>query len=109
MAPFNADFSPLDWAKANGFTPTSGLRTQRHQDALRAQGLTNTKSGSHVRGDGMDFAVPAGMSKRDAIEMILRQYPGARAIPSNGNAIHVTFPGWGNAPDISGSRRRYGG
>lgn len=108
-AGFDAKFNPLDWAKQNGFTPTSGYRTQKHQDHLRAQGLTNTKSGSHVRGDGMDFAVPAGMSKQQAITMFERQFPGIRAIPSNGNAIHVTFPGWGNAPDISGSRRRYGG
>ncbi len=107
--PFAAGFDPLGWAKGAGFTPTSGLRTQRHQDALRAQGLTNTKSGSHVRGDAMDFSVPRGMSKQQAIEMVKRQYPGAKAIPSNGSAIHVTFPGWGKAPDISGSRRRYGG
>lgn len=106
---FDAQFNPMDWARQNGFTPTSGLRTQRHQDALRAQGLTKTKSGSHVRGDGMDFAVPSGMTKAQAIQMFERQFPGIRAIPSNGNAIHVTFPGWGNAPDISGSARRYGG
>lgn len=106
---FSTGFNPVDWAKQQGFTPTSGLRTQRHQDALRAQGLTNTKSGSHVRGDGMDFSVPAGMSKSQAIEMFKRQFPGIRAIPSNGNSIHVTFPGWGRAPDVSGSRRRYGG
>lgn len=106
---FSTDFNPVDWAKQQGFTPTSGLRTQRHQDALRAQGLTKTRSGSHVRGDGMDFSVPPGMSKGQAIEMFKRQFPGVRAIPSNGNSIHVTFPGWGNAPDVSGSRRRYGG
>lgn len=92
-----------------GFTPSSGYRTQRHQDALRAQGLTTTKSGSHVRGDGLDFGIPRGMSKGEAIAKVKRLYPGARAIPSNGNAIHVTFPGWGKAPDVSGSRRRYGG
>lgn len=92
-----------------GFTPTSGYRTQRHQDALRAQGLTNTRGGSHPRGDGLDLGIPRGMSKAAAIAVVKRKYPGARAIPSNGNAIHVTFPGWGKAPDVSGSRRRYGG
>ena len=89
--------------------PTSGYRTQQHQNSLVAQGLTDTKTGSHQRGDGMDFAVPAGMSKGQAIAAVKQKYPGARAIPSNGNAIHVTFPGWGQAPDVSGSRRRYGG
>lgn len=96
-------------AQELGLTPTSGYRTQAHQDALRRQGLTDTVSGSHVRGDGMDFAVPRGMTKEQAIAEIKRRYPGAKAIPSNGNAIHVTFPGWGRAPDVSGSRRRYGG
>jgi|GEM_PF-5808158 len=96
-------------AREMGLTPTSGLRTQAHQDALRRQGLTNTRSGSHVRGDGMDFSVPQGMTKAQAIAEIKRRYPGAKAIPSNGSAIHVTFPGWGGAPDVSGSARRYGG
>lgn len=108
-AAFDEAFDPLGWAESQGFKPTSGYRTQAHQDDLRRRGLTNTKSGSHVRGDAYDFAVPSGMSKRDAIGMILRQYPSARAIPSNGNAIHVTFPGWGGAQDVSGSRRRFGG
>ncbi len=57
----------------------------------------------------MDFGIPKGWTKRQAIEWAVRNNPGARAIQSNGNAIHVTFPGWGGAPDISGSRRRYGG
>lgn len=110
MAPgaFDSSFNPLGFARQQGLTPTSGYRTQAHQDALRVQGLTQTRSSSHTRGDAYDFAVPRGMSKEQAIEMIKRQYPGARAIPSNGNAIHVTFPGWGGAQDVSGSRRRYG-
>lgn len=99
----------MGWAKEQGFTPTSGYRTQAHQDALRAQGLTTTRHSSHTRGDAMDFAVPAGMTKAQAIELLKKQYPGARVISSNGNSIHATFPGWGNAPDVSGSRRRYGG
>jgi uncharacterized protein YcbK (DUF882 family) len=96
----------MDWAKQNGFTPTSGLRTQAHQDDLRRRGLTNTRSGSHVAGDGIDFDV-GNMSKEAAIAKFKRQYPGIKAIPSNGNSIHVTAPGWGNAPDVSGSRRRF--
>lgn len=108
VAGFDAQFNPLGWAEQQGFKPTSGFRTQRHQDALRAQGLTNTRNSSHTRGDALDFAVPQGMTKEQAIEMVRRQYPGSKAIPSNGNSIHVTFPGWQNAPDVSGSRRRYG-
>lgn len=95
-------------ARELGLTPTSGYRTQAHQDALRAQGLTKTRNSSHTRGDALDFAVPQGMTKAQAIAEVQRRYPGARVIPSNGSAIHVTFPGWGNAPDVSGSRRRYG-
>jgi hypothetical protein len=91
-----------------GLTPTSGYRTQAHQDDLRRQGLTNTRSGSHVRGDGMDFAVPQGMTKAQAIAALQKQYPNAKIIQSNGNAIHATFTGWGGAPDVSGSKRRYG-
>ena len=108
-AGFDAQFSPMGWAQEQGFKPTSGFRTQAHQDALRRQGLTKTRHSSHTRGDALDFAVPQGMTKQQAIEMVRRQYSGAKAIPSNGNSIHVTFPGWNNAPDVSGSRRRYGG
>jgi len=73
-----------------------------------SQGLTKTKSGAHPRGDAIDFMPPSGMSTREAIQTIMNTYPGARAVPSNKGAIHVTFPGWGKAPDVSGSRRRYG-
>lgn len=104
---FNADFNPMADIRGMGFTPTSGFRTQAHQDALIRQGLTKTRHSSHTRGDALDLAVPRGMSKSKAIEMIKRQYPGAKAIPSNGNSIHVTFPGWGKAPDVSNSRGRY--
>ena len=106
---FSTGFDPLGWAKGKGFTPTSGYRTPAHQASLVSQGLTQTKHGSHQTRDGVDFSVPKGMSKQDAIAMFKRQYPGIRAIPSNGSAIHVTFPGWGGAPDLSGSRRRFGG
>lgn len=91
-----------------GFRPTSGFRTQAHQQALIAQGLTGTRNSAHTRGDAIDLAVPQGMTKAEAIAEVQRRYPGVRAIPSNGNAVHVTFPGWGGAPDVSGSRRRYG-
>lgn len=102
------NINPVERLSAFGFRPTSGFRTAKHQAALVAQGLTDTKYGSHQRGDGIDFAVPQGMSKQQAIALVQREYPGVRAIPSNGNAIHITFPGWGQAPDISGSRRRFG-
>lgn len=107
LVAFGANFDPLSTLKGAGFVPTSGFRTQKHQDALRAQGLTNTRHSAHTRGDAIDFAVPRGMTKAQAIELVKRQYPGARAIPSNGNAIHITFPGWGKAPDVSNSRGRY--
>lgn len=102
-------FDPIGNLTGAGFKPTSGYRTQAHQDALIGQGLTTTKHSAHTRGDAVDFAIPNGMSKQQAIAEVLGQYPGAKAIPSNGNSIHVTFPGWGQAPDISGSRRRFGG
>ena len=108
-ASFPASFNPIPAFKQAGFTPTSGFRTQAHQNALRAQGLTQTRTGQHPLGNAMDFGVPSGWSKEQAISWVRQNYPGARVIPSNGNAIHVTFPGWGHAPDISGSRGRYGG
>ncbi len=108
-AAFSTDFNPIDDLKALGFTPTSGFRTPAHQAALVRQGLTQTASGSHQRGDGLDLSVPRGMSKQQAVGIIKDKYPGARVASSNGSAIHVTFPGWGKAPDVSGSRRRYGG
>jgi hypothetical protein len=58
--------------------------------------------------DALDFMPPSGMSTKEAIATIRRMYPGTRVAPSNKGAIHVTFPGWGKAPDVSGSRRRYG-
>jgi hypothetical protein len=94
--------------KSLGLFPTSGFRTQRHQDALIAQGLTNTRHSAHTRGDALDFTVPKGMTKDQAIAEVKRRYPGANVIKSNGNAIHATFPGWGRAPDVSNSRGRYG-
>jgi len=108
LAGFNAhDFNPINSLKGAGLTPTSGLRTQAHQEALIRQGLTTTRNSAHTSGDALDFAVPQGMTKAQAIEMVKRQYPGAKVIKSNGNAIHATFPGWGRAPDISNSRGRY--
>jgi len=108
LAGFNApDFNPLSALKGAGLTPTSGFRTQAHQEALIRQGLTTTKNSAHTRGDAIDFAVPRGMTKAQAVEMVKRQYPGAKVILSNGNAIHATFPGWGKAPDVSNSRGRY--
>lgn len=71
--------------------------------------MTGTRNSAHTRGDAIDLAVPAGMTKQQAIAEARRRYPGAKIIPTNGNAIHITFPGWGGAPDVSGSRRRYGG
>lgn len=91
-----------------GFTPKSGFRTRKHQEALRRQGLTQTKVGQHPLGNALDFVPPRGMSTQYALAIVRRMYPGVRAIPSNNGAIHVTFPGWGKAPDVSGSRRRYG-
>ena len=108
-ATFSTGFDPIPELRAAGFTPTSGYRTPAHQAALVAQGLTTTTHGSHQTRDGIDVTPPSGMSKQQGIAWVRRKYPGARVIPSNGNAIHVTFPGWGGAPDISGSRRRYRG
>jgi hypothetical protein len=48
------------------------------------------------------------MSTQTAIATVKQKYPGAKAIPSNKGAIHITFPGWGKAPDVSRSRERYG-
>jgi hypothetical protein len=70
--------------------------------------MTKTKGGAHPRGDALDFVPPKGMSTQQAMTVIRSKYPGARVAPSNKGAIHVTFPGWGQAPDVSGSRRRYG-
>lgn len=89
--------------------PTSGFRTSQHQQALVRQGLTKTSSGSHQIGDALDLPTPPGMTKPQFISALRSRYRGAKVIPSNGNAVHVTFPGWGGAPDVSGSRRRYPG
>ena len=107
-AGFDPSFNPLPQVQKLGLKPTSGFRTQAHQDSLRAQGLTKTRNSAHTRGDALDFAVPAGMTKAQAIAEVKRLYPGAKVIESNGNAIHATFPGWGKAPDVSNSRKRYG-
>lgn len=101
-------FDPIGTVQSRyGVRPTSGYRTPGHQADLVRQGLTTTRSGSHPRGDGVDWPTPPGMTKQQFIAQIQRDFPGARAIPSNGNSVHVTFPGWGGAPDVSNSRRRY--
>jgi hypothetical protein len=103
-----SNIDPIKDLGALGFSPTSGFRTQKHQDVLRAQGLTTTKTGLHPIGDALDFFPPKGMSTQSAIAAVKQKYPGAKAIPSNKGTIHITFPGWGKAPDVSGSRERYG-
>jgi hypothetical protein len=70
--------------------------------------LTTTKTGSHPIGDGLDFFPPKGMKMSEAIALVKQTYPGARVAASNKGTIHITFPGWGKAPDVSGSRERYG-
>ena len=109
LEPFKgSNINPVADLGRLGFTPTSGFRTKKHQAALVAQGVTKTTSGSHPMGDALDFMPPKGMSMQEALITVRRMYPGAKAIPSNKGAIHVTFPGWGKAPDVSGSVRRYG-
>jgi hypothetical protein len=103
-----SDINPIKDLGALGFSPTSGFRTQKHQEALVAQGLTTTKTGSHPAGDGLDFMPPKGMKMSEAIALVKRTYPGTRVAASNKGALHITFPGWGKAPDVSGSRERYG-
>ena len=108
-ATFGTDFDPLTSARAAGYAPTSGFRTQAHQDALRRQGLTKTRHSQHTAGNAYDFRPPQGVSQAEAIAWAKKQWPGARVIPTNGGNIHVTYPEWGGARDVSGSRRRYGG
>ena len=103
-----SNIDPIGELGKLGFSPTSGFRTKPHQAALVAQGLTTTKNGSHPRGDALDFMPPKGMSQQKAMQLIKAKYPNARVAPSNKGTIHITFPGWGKAPDVSGSRRRYG-
>lgn len=103
-----SDINPLKDLGALGFNPTSGFRTQKHQEALVAQGLTTTKSGSHPKGDALDFFPPKGMKMSEAIALVKQTYPGTRVAASNKGALHITFPGWGKAPDVSRSRERYG-
>lgn len=93
---------------ALGFAPTSGFRTEKHQQDLVRQGMTTTKVGSHPKGDGLDFMPPKGMKIAEAMALVKQKYPGTRVAASNKGALHITFPGWGKAPDVSGSRRRYG-
>ena len=103
-----SNIDPISDLGKLGFSPTSGFRTQKHQDELRAQGLTTTKTGSHVVADGLDFIIPKGMKMSEAIALVKRTYPGTRVAASNKGALHITFPGWGKAPDVSESRERYG-
>lgn len=103
--PFHDPISEI--SNAFGIKPTSGYRTKAHQAALRAQGLTDTINGSHQRRDGVDWPTPPGMTKQQFIAALKQRYPAARIIPSNGNAVHMTLPGYGMVPDVSGSERRY--
>ena len=109
LVPFKgSDINPIKDLGALGFVPTSGFRTEKHQQALVRQGLTTTTRGSHPEGDALDFMPPKGMKMSEAIALVKRTYPGTRVAASNKGALHITFPGWGKAPDVSGSRRRYG-
>jgi hypothetical protein len=70
--------------------------------------LTTTKTGSHPIGDALDFFPPKGMKMSEAIALVKQTYPGTRVAASNKGTLHITFPGWGKAPDVSRSRERYG-
>jgi hypothetical protein len=48
------------------------------------------------------------MKMSEAIALVKQTYPGTRVAASNKGALHITFPGWGKAPDVSRSRERYG-
>ena len=103
-----SDINPLKDLGALGFTPTSGFRTEKHQRSLVRQGITTTTRGSHPEGDALDFVPPKGMKMSEAIALVKQTYPGTRVAASNKGALHITFPGWGKAPDVSNSRRRFG-
>ena len=103
-----SDINPLKDLGALGFSPTSGFRTEKHQQDLVRQGMTTTARGSHPEGDALDFMPPKGMKMSEAIALVKRTYPGTRVAASNKGALHITFPGWGKAPDVSRSRERYG-
>ncbi len=91
-----------------GVAPSSGFRTQGHQDALVRQGLTRARHSQHTERNALDFPIPAGPQQQAAAAQIRQRYPQAR-FAFEGTNLHVTLPGWGQAPDISGSARRYPG
>jgi hypothetical protein len=82
-----SNIDPISDLGKLGFSPTSGFRTQKHQDELRAQGLTTTKTGSHVVADGLDFIIPKGMPVSKAIAAVKRMYPGVKLHAANKGAF----------------------
>jgi hypothetical protein len=95
-----------EMARIVGVRPSSGYRTQGHQNSLVRQGLTRARSSQHTQGNALDFPIPAGPQQQAAAARIRQRYPQAR-FEFEATNLHVSLPGWGGAPDISGSRRRY--
>lgn len=91
-----------------GVPPSSGFRTQGHQDSLVRQGLTRARHSQHTERNALDFPIPAGPRQQAAAEQIRQRYPQAQFAFEATN-LHVTLPGWGQAPDVSGSARRFPG
>ena len=89
-----------------GMAPSSGFRTQGHQDALVAQGRTPARRSQHTSGNALDFPIARGPRQQEVAERIRQRYPQAR-FEFEGTNLHVTLPGWGGAPDLSNSRGRY--
>lgn len=89
-----------------GMPPSSGFRTQRHQNSLVQQGMTPARHSQHTEGNALDFPIPSGPQQQAAAARIRQRYPQARFAFERTN-LHVSLPGWGGAPDVSGSRRRY--
>lgn len=89
-----------------GVRPSSGYRTQGHQDALVEQGRSRARRSQHTARNALDFPIPAGPSQQAAAARIRQRYPQAQFEFERSN-LHVTLPGWGQAPDVSGSARRY--
>ena len=97
---------PLDPLLAAGVQATNGFRTKADLERLRRQGYKPAANSDHLRGDGVDL-VPgkSGWSLKKIAAEARRQFGPGATITVKGDHVHVSAPGWGNAPGTPGTAR----
>jgi len=85
-----------------GVQVTTGYRDEQYQADMRRRGYRPAANSSHLRGDSIDLVPPSGMSMTELAVKVRKARPDARIL-NEGDHLHLTFEGWGEAPAVGRS------